>query len=241
MIEEIKVRSFSHFISLIEDDTEFDLDNKLVGVTIYRGQNCDKPLLPKIGRHKKSANELLDIEDLMFEEFAKRCQPFLGFEPENDWDYLATAQHFGLPTRLLDWTENPLVALWFVVSNGTIEGDEGVLWVFDVDEENLVVDFEVDPFEIKGTKVFDPYHFNRRITSQSGWFSVHQLKENSKKSFVPLELNKRYSEQLRKIKVPNNFFEEFRLKLNKMGINKATIFSDLDGLCAHLNWKYFNK
>lgn len=240
MYRTIEIESFSHFIKILEEDTLFDIKNKLNGVTLYRGQNCDLPLLPKIGRFKKPVSEILEIEIILIEEFDKRFRPFLDFEIDNDWDFLAYAQHFGLPTRLLDWTENPLVALWFAVSSERKEKTNGVVWVFDVENDDIVTDLSQDPLEIKKTKVFDPSHINKRITSQSGWFTVHKLTDSMRKNFVPLEKNKNYIEALNKLVIPQKLFSDFRLKLNKMGVNQATIYADLDGLCKHLEWKYLS-
>ena len=83
MYKTIKIESFAHFIELLEKDTQFDLANRLEGVTLYRGQNCDLPLLPKIERSNKTISEILDIEAILLNEFEKRCQPFLDFEIED--------------------------------------------------------------------------------------------------------------------------------------------------------------
>lgn len=240
MYETIEIESFTHFIELIEEDTQFDIKNMLNGITLYRGQNCDLPLIPRIGRIDKPVSEILDIEATILDEFEKRCQPFLGFEPDNEWDFLAYAQHFGLPTRLLDWSENPLVALWFAVSYENEKNTHGVVWGFEVEDENIVVSLDDDPLEIKKTKVFDPSHINKRITSQSGWFTVHKLTDSMNKSFIPLERNGVYQNALRKLIIPHSLFYDFKHKLNKMGVNQATIFADLDGLCKYLSWKYIS-
>jgi type I restriction enzyme M protein len=47
----------------------------------------------------------------MLEKFKREAIPYLTIKPNDDWDWLALAQHHGLPTRLLDWTQNPLVAV----------------------------------------------------------------------------------------------------------------------------------
>ncbi len=149
MPDTIEIKSFAQYIKLLEEDTQFDKLNLLNGNTLYRGQNCDLPLLPKIGRYKKSIDDLLEIELALIEEFEKRSIPFLGFEPDNDWDFLACAQHFGLPTRLLDWSENPLIALWFAVANGESKSKNGVVWVLDVKIDDIIDNLNKDPLKIK--------------------------------------------------------------------------------------------
>ena len=56
----------------------------------------------------------------------------------NDWDLLALAQHHSLPTRLLDWSENPLVALWFAFNENDEVTKKRVLWCFGFSNEDML-------------------------------------------------------------------------------------------------------
>lgn len=224
-----EINSFTEYLEFIEELANFDL-------LIFRGQNCDKPLLPKIARLSDDVSEVREFENKIFVEFKRKCLPYLKSPINNDWDLLAIAQHFSLPTRLLDWTENPLTALWFACQNDVLQNQNGVVWMFDVPEEDVVgVENKQSPFEGKRTKVFKPNHITERITSQAGWFTVHKLIDQNKK-FVPLESNKNYSKKLSKFIIPSKLFAECRVKLNKMGINHWTVFPDLEGLCKHIEW-----
>jgi hypothetical protein len=202
---------------------------------LFRGQNVDKPLLPKIARHTHiSPQDLEHIEQEMLDRFKKESIPFLSMTPpQTDWDWLSVAQHQGLPTRLLDWTASALAGLWFAVSSDPAGDSEyAVLWVLTVVPEDLKSPSpRQNIFELRRTYVFQPYHMDRRITAQAGWFSVHKYAEASEK-FVPLDGNRQYKSRLKKYTIPLSAFDQIRRELRVMGISQATMFPDLSGLCA---------
>ncbi len=87
----------------------------------FRGQPSDEnmPLLPPIFRPSvggDSPSETASVEKVLIEQFQLR-QPSIRLECQSLFDWLVVMQHHGLPTRLLDWTENILVALFFAVNS----------------------------------------------------------------------------------------------------------------------------
>lgn len=92
----------------------------------------------------------VNFERRLFVEFKQRARPYLRLPPDNDWEYLVVAQHYGLPTRLLDWTDSPLVAAHFATTATRREEDDadGVIWHLDWRELHHRFGFPDAPFTI---------------------------------------------------------------------------------------------
>ncbi len=212
---------------------------------LFRGQNIDKPLLPKFARKAKDANlqDPLDIESKMFNAFKVESVPHMDTQRElSDWDLLSVAQHYGMPTRLLDWAGNPLVALWFAVENPPEhkKSDCGTFWILKVNSNDLKMPTTSQSiFELKRTYIFQPFHISGRISAQNAWFSVHKYIE-LKDKFIPLDRNKSFKSRLFKYKVPLEYFFEIREQLKLFGIHQASMYPGLDGLCNRLSEKYID-
>jgi len=159
----------------------------------------------------------------------------------SDWEWLAIAQHQGMPTRLLDWTSNALAGLWFAVAADAPDTSEnGVVWVLEVDRDHETFPEKHDDiFALERTFIFQPIHTDRRITAQSAWFSVHKYVQGKGK-FIPLEKNKSYRDNLTKIPISRKHFHSLRKELRLLGVSQVTIFPDLSGLGADIQAEYID-
>ena len=89
---------------------------------VFRGQsNKEWPLRASVGR---GDSYRLDWERLLLDQFRRQAEPYVTSAGLTEWDWLALAQHHGLPTRLLDWTSNSLVACFFACASGrSLDGE----------------------------------------------------------------------------------------------------------------------
>ncbi len=174
-------------------------------------------LLPSLFRHETNGHQAR--EDKMMWVFKAHSRPHLEKQPENEIQWLTLAQHHGLPTRLLDWTFSPLVACFFATRE--LPGRDGAVYLYEAREykreEKINIQKLTKPIE------FLPAHGTRRITAQSGAFTIHP--DSSPEIDEP---------KIMKLIIPKDLKPMFLKYLSKYGINNSTIFPDLDGLCAHV-------
>jgi len=196
--------------------------------TIYRGvSSVEHKLVTTLGRLiLKEAETYKKTEKKLLKTFKERALPFLTTVPNNEWEWIALAQHHGLPTRLLDWTRNPLVATYFSVKK---ESDEpGVIYIFNQEKQPLVnVEKHKNLNEISGSPLrYIPSHVTERIIVQDGLFTFHPEEPN-----LPFE-----SEEIETIIIPSEDRKRIKKDLYRYGIHEASMFPGLDGLASHVKW-----
>ena len=194
-------------------------------IVIYRGMKSVRyPLIPKIGRivPPRSIGSREGNEKEILRLFKERALRFLDFLPTTDWDWLALGQQHGLPTRLLDWTNNPLVACYFAVEE-TSE-DDSVIYAYQ-NQSYIDVEEHTEPFRYRDVGKFIPRHISPRITNQGGLFTIHP------KPYEPFE-----SDDMEKIIIPKEIRPGLKKTLNKYGVDRFALFPSLDGLASHIEW-----
>jgi hypothetical protein len=192
---------------------------------VYRGvKSKSYELIPKLGRLTlpPSTKSPENNEKEILRIFKRRALPYLEFIPQTEWDWLALGQHHGLPTRLLDWTRNPLVACYFAVEEEI--SDDSAIYAYKTGTY-LSIDKHPDPLKYAIVGKFIPRHISSRITAQAGLFTIHP------DPYTPF-----ISDEIQKIIIPNKIRLELKRTLDRYEINKASLFPGLDGLAEYIQW-----
>lgn len=229
----------------------------------FRGQPCARMgLVPKLMRAEYAG---ADEAEIRYQFESRAIQLVAGGLPSGKWERYFLMQHYGTPTRLLDWTGNPLVALYFALEAHPREDSPrgkkshaecaATIWVLAPGWLNHEINNKLigpilpDWMEAKGylpklRKAFDrvnlkrtpaaidPPHLDRRISAQESHFVIFgRAKDLSKTHSIK---QPKGSHCLARIDVSRRKEAEIRKEIEDCGINWASMFPDLTGLCTQL-------
>lgn len=248
----ISPKSFAELLDVVESFQQTS------SASWYRGcRNKDHKLRPSLYRHtsKTTISEISVLEAELTTRFVQRSLPYLQRTLTDDWDKLFLMQHYGVPTRLLDWTENPFVAIYFAL-NGTTESKQidASLWMCDpvawnraaldhisykggvLDESNQLLrgyapGTPVDQIPMHPIMIYGTYN-SPRIVAQRGGFAL--FGQGTKPMEEVFEQNKFPSGVLTKIVIDKDSVGEIRDSLFRKGITESVVFPDLDGLAKEI-------
>jgi len=231
---------------------------------VYRGSsNAKNPLFTSLDRlggihppHTKA-----DLEEHILRNYMRYSRPHLGSDPINDWEQLVSAQHHGVPTRLLDWTYSPLVAAFFatrMLPAGT-ERDRAVwrldwkslhekfefpalsLLIKDLDEL-FCKDGHFTPWKLirRGAQrdfacLLEPPSMDQRIVAQAAVFTLCSDKTRPFDAFLD---DHGLGGALTKYVIPADEVGRLRDQLDLVGVDERRLFPDLDGVAAAIRRYY---
>ncbi|MFC4632607.1 FRG domain-containing protein [Dokdonia ponticola] len=236
MAEEIK--SISNLITFLKKvRKKFDED------IWFRGQSdIDWTLSPGILRLSKTTSE-----SSLLTRFKQSAAMLINKSTKDDFDWLFLMQHYGVPTRLLDWSESPLAALYFAVQNELHDDKDGALWLLkptelnkianiSTSEKNFIPSFDDEELENYSVKTLSQNPRNKlapiatiatrnstRIQAQLGVFTIHHLDNKPIEEFCA-------NSEVIKLKIPAGSKAKLREELSLLEVNKFTLFPELSSI-----------
>lgn len=201
------------------------------------------------------------FETYSLDVFKSKFHIYSGLEhiPKSKLSWLSVMQHYGVPTRLIDFTTSPYIALYFALEtydplskkdfsifaiDYTAIMDLSLQHIRKADtqfqetrstlqgKQDLVFDEVVDRYSYDIAWVTEPIELNARIDRQSGTFLIAGNLEKRIESIVNLPLYE--SATLFKIRIPSSLYEGAYVALRKMNINSKSIYGDLAGLAKSI-------
>ena len=263
-IRTIVIHSLGELVDRVTPSEPDPITGRRRDTGVYRGSsNAESPLLTSLARlggidppHAKA-----DLEDHILRNFIRYARPYLGTETANDWEHLVSAQHHGVPTRLLDWTYSPLVAAFFATRPELKRGEtDRAVWRLDwksVHEKfgfpgvSLLIkdldelfgkDGHFTPWALirRGAQrdfacLLEPPSLDQRIVAQAAVFTLCSDKTRSFDDFLA---EHGLADALTKYVVPAREVGRLRDQLDLVGVDERRLFPDLDGVAAAIRRYY---
>ncbi len=260
MQNDLTVRTISEYVDYVTSISASWCDDECFTAPWFRGigNSDDFKLLPRL--YREEALDWLKAEAKIRVAFSSRALPYVTATQKRErWDWYFLMQHYDVPTRLLDWTESALVALYFALySRKADQCSFPAVWVLDPVELNAAtvgVSDIVVPSESSLAKYLPEYGSNveaqlpvavhpdyadRRMTAQQSKFTMLgsvPIALEDMQELQQLRQNGRLV-RIRIAAVDDNTIEGFKDSLALLGIRNSTVFPDLTGLAKDIRRDY---
>lgn len=265
-IREVVVHSLGALIDEVTPPEPSPITGRRRDAGVYRGAfNADRPLLTSLDRlggtdlpHTKA-----DLESHILRNFIRYSRPHLPAPPVNDWELLITAQHHGVPTRLLDWTYSPLVAAYFATRPDRREqSHDRAVWRLDWHRVHEAFGFPKlallieDLHEVSGDDgvpftpwrlfergrghrpfacMLEPPSLDARIVAQIAVFTLCTDKHTAFDHFLDAH---GLGDALTRFVIPAAEVARIRDQLDLAGVDERRLFPDLGGLASMIHRYY---
>lgn len=247
------VRSLSEFLDIVEKIISKWTQPQYFAPWFRGVGRASHNLVPSLYRRKTWSH----VEEFNFrDDFRFRARQFLdgvGAIPATRWDWYFLMRHYGLPTRLLDWSESAIVAMYFAV-NAKPSKENAAVWILDPWEINVQIArmedviFSGDYVEIQAYLPQDHQvrlpappiairapHDTKRITAQKGYFTLHGSDRQGLDQYPQIAFS------LLKIEVARAAITTIRRQLAAVGITETTLFPELPTLAHELTLYWTGK
>jgi hypothetical protein len=227
----------------------------------FRGMTCaTHDLSNSLVRLAAERSDVSTLEQSLLRNFRKYAHGDAADGVHSIWHWLAVAQHHGLPTRLVDWTYSPFVALHFAVEHPADFGMDGAIWcvnfvaanhllprrlktILEQEHSDTLTVEMLDGFATLGAfdalsretfVVFiEPPSLDARILNQFALFSLMSSPSASMDAWLH-----QHPDLCRRVIVPAELKWEVRDKLDQANVSERTLFPGLDGLSRWLERYY---
>jgi hypothetical protein len=200
-------------------------------IELFRGQPNDWPLLPKLFRRPNTPESVQANEKDMLAFLINSTSHLRPSSPVNEWDWLSLGQHFGMSTRMSDWSANPLIALFFAVATNPTDGANPLVFHYSVRSGHVDKLKGGSPLKIRNTKVIKPHSHSIRSEAQAAWHVVHAIHEGR---FLPLATMQGHKERIRRITIRPDKAQAIREELASWGIGHSTVYGDYESVCRSI-------
>ncbi|MBW8011937.1 MAG: FRG domain-containing protein [Chloroflexi bacterium] len=199
--------------------------------SIFRGvSDTSYELISTIGRKwpTLSKEDFFSKEKEVLTLFKTEAHPYFKDKPANEGELLALAQHHGTPTRLIDWSRNILVALFFAV-NDNFQKDGAVYLLRMIPQNDFITFDEMNPLEVNKLRIFMPSVITPRISAQTGIFTAQNDPRVSPED-----------QEIEKIIIPSASKRSIYESLYQIGIHYKSLFPGLQGVSDWINYVKFD-